>query len=70
VSRRCARPGCGEEAVATLRYVYADMLVWIEAIDGAHEPNDYDLCLRHGARVKVPNGWVLDDRRHPFTLAS
>jgi hypothetical protein len=49
--------------VATLRYAYAIQTVWIEALSGHHEPNDYDLCSRHAARISVPNGWTLDDRR-------
>jgi hypothetical protein len=69
MSRRCVRPGCSEPAVATLRYAYGEAVAWLEALPARREPNDYDLCLRHAARVQVPQGWRLEDRRRPERLA-
>ena len=35
---------------------------------GEREPHGYDLCERHTAKLSVPNGWRLDDRRHAESL--
>ena len=64
--RLCARPSCGGPAAATLLYHYATRAVWIENLDEEIDINAYDLCSRHAARLTVPVGWVLDDRRTPI----
>ena len=61
--RQCSRPGCAEPAAATLTYVYARQAVWLDELSLERDPHGYDLCARHAARVRVPNGWELDDRR-------
>ena len=30
------------------------------------DPSAYDLCSGHAARLKVPVGWALEDRRTPI----
>jgi hypothetical protein len=37
--------------------------VWIDDLADERDPHSYDLCERHAARLSVPNGWRLDDRR-------
>jgi hypothetical protein len=61
--RQCARPGCSAAAGATLSYDYAARVVWLEPLHGEPHPATHDLCERHAARLSVPNGWRLDDRR-------
>lgn len=69
--RRCARPGCGEAAAATLSYDYASATVWLDALTIEGHPMTHDLCRRHGAGTRVPRGWELVDRRvEPEPLAS
>jgi hypothetical protein len=63
VSRQCSRPGCAESATNTLTYQYAKGVVWIDDLTREREPHGYDLCARHAARLSVPHGWRLDDRR-------
>jgi hypothetical protein len=63
VARHCTRTGCASPAVATLTYQYARQLVWLDPLVAERDPHAYDLCDRHAARVSVPNGWRLDDRR-------
>lgn len=63
VLRQCSRPTCSEDATATLTYVYGGRLVFLDLLSTARDPNDYDLCARHADRVRVPNGWGLEDRR-------
>lgn len=64
-TRLCARPGCGEQAAASLAYDYASRTVWLDdlgagvtATSGAHL-----LCANHAERTGVPVGWALEDRR-------
>lgn len=61
--RQCSRPTCSEHATATLTYVYASGVVTLDRLSAVRDPNDYDLCTRHADRVRVPNGWHLEDRR-------
>jgi hypothetical protein len=72
MNRQCSRPGCAEPAQATLTYHYARGAVWIDDLTAEREPHGYDLCERHAARISVPHGWRLDDRRSadaPLQLA-
>jgi len=62
-ARQCSRIGCAERAAATLAYDYARSHVWIGELAPERDPHDYDLCSRHAARVSVPHGWRLEDRR-------
>lgn len=61
--RQCSRTGCAEEAIATLSYQYARSIVWVDELATERDPHNYDLCQRHTARLSVPNGWRLEDRR-------
>jgi Protein of unknown function (DUF3499) len=62
VLRRCARPDCALPAAASLSYDYRARMVWLD--DGlAPDPSHHALCERHAARLRVPSGWQLVDRR-------
>jgi len=63
VSRKCARPGCGGSAVATLSYAYADGVVWLEDLAPEAHPMVHDMCRMHAESVRVPLGWQLRDHR-------
>jgi hypothetical protein len=63
MSRQCSRTGCAELATVTLSYQYARSIVWLDDLYEEREPHAYDLCQRHTARLSVPNGWRLEDRR-------
>lgn len=63
VSRSCARPGCGNVAVATLSYAYADGLVVLDDLAPERHPMVHDLCAQHSAGLRVPLGWELRDER-------
>ena len=63
MSRQCSRTGCAEAATVTLSYQYARSIVWLDDLSGERDPHSYDLCQRHAARLSVPNGWRLEDRR-------
>ncbi|MEN9823546.1 MAG: DUF3499 family protein [Ilumatobacteraceae bacterium] len=67
--RQCSRTGCAEEAIATLSYQYARSIVWVDELAAERDPHNYDLCQRHTARLSVPNGWRLEDRRVRQQLA-
>ena len=69
VTRQCSRTGCASGAVATLAYQYGEAIVWIDELADERDPHCYDLCERHAARLSVPNGWRLDDRREQRVLA-
>lgn len=64
--RHCARPTCGARAAATLTYHYGSRTVWLDNLDEEREPSAYDLCMGHAARMRVPVGWALEDRRTPI----
>ncbi|MEM1335972.1 MAG: DUF3499 family protein [Actinomycetota bacterium] len=61
--RQCSRSGCSEAAAVTLSYDYEHSQVWIDHLWPERDPHVYDLCDRHAARLSVPQGWHLDDRR-------
>jgi Protein of unknown function (DUF3499) len=63
MTRRCARPGCGDSATATLSYRYATSTVWLDDVAPEPDPSTYDLCRRHAAGLTVPHGWTLTDGR-------
>jgi hypothetical protein len=67
--RQCSRPGCSETATVTLSYQYGRSLVWLDDLLLDRDPHAYDLCERHAARLSVPNGWRLEDRR-PLRLVT
>jgi len=61
--RQCSRTGCSERAEVTLTYHYGRSQVWLDELSPERDPHSYDLCGRHAARLSVPSGWLLDDRR-------
>lgn len=61
--RQCSRSGCSDTAAVTLTYHYGQSQVWIDRLSPEREPHAYDMCERHAARLSVPLGWHLDDRR-------
>lgn len=71
MQRQCSRSGCAESAVITLSYQYARSAVWLDDLSPERDPHAYDLCRRHGARLSVPHGWRMEDRRtsREFALA-
>jgi hypothetical protein len=60
--RQCARPGCSAPATITLSYDYAGRTVWLDPLLDDDHPARHDLCDRHGSRLSVPNGWLLERR--------
>ena len=69
MNRQCSRTGCAEAASSTLSYQYGRAIVWLDDLTASRDPHDYDLCERHTARLSVPNGWRLEDRRSRRVLA-
>jgi hypothetical protein len=63
MTRQCSRTGCASSATATLSYQYGQAQVWLDELSPERDPHSYDLCDRHTARLSVPNGWRLQDRR-------
>jgi len=61
--RQCSRPACSEAAAVTLMYHYRRSQVWLDDLHQERDPHAYDLCGRHAARLSVPLGWHLLDRR-------
>ena len=57
--RPCSRPSCGEAAIATLTYVYADSTAVLGPLATLAEPHCYDLCERHASRLTAPRGWAM-----------
>lgn len=68
MSRHCTRTGCSLPAAVTLSYQYQLALVWMDDLAAERDPHNYDLCERHAARLSVPNGWRLEDRRRQRLL--
>jgi len=63
MSRRCARPGCGQSADTTLSFEYSSRQVWLDPLHPFDSPANHDLCHRHAERTHPPRGWALRDRR-------
>lgn len=62
VSASCSRPACQRSPAATLTYDYASRVATLDHLAPSH-PMQYDLCAEHTARLSVPKGWSLVDRR-------
>lgn len=58
-SRRCSRPGCGREAVATLTYAYAEQTAVVGPLVEDEDPHSWDLCAEHAERITAPQGWEM-----------
>ena len=59
MARRCSRPGCKQDAVYTLTYVYRDSTAVLGPLAAFVEPHCYDLCEPHAARLVAPRGWEV-----------
>ena len=57
MARRCSRPGCKQDAVYTLTYVYRDSTAVVGPLAAYTEPHCYDLCDSHAGRLTAPLGW-------------
>ncbi|MCG2799856.1 MAG: DUF3499 domain-containing protein [Cellulomonas sp.] len=57
--RQCSRTACGQPAVATLTYVYADSTAVLGPLSQLAEPHSYDLCSVHAQRLTAPRGWEV-----------
>ena len=57
--RSCSRAGCKSFATMTLTYIYAESTAVVGPLATYSEPHAYDLCVLHGTRLKVPNGWSV-----------
>ena len=57
--RPCSKVACGDDAVATLTYDYADAMAVLGPLSYRSEPHSYDLCGRHSERLSVPLGWQV-----------
>jgi hypothetical protein len=68
MNRQCSRTGCAEVAATTLTYQYGRAQVWLDDLSDERDPHSYDLCERHTARLSVPNGWQLENRRSGRSL--
>ncbi|MEN0101680.1 DUF3499 family protein [Curtobacterium sp. RRHDQ66] len=63
--RICSKVACGASASSTLTYDYGDSMVVVGPLSTRVEPHGYDLCARHAARLRVPQGWHVI-RREPL----
>jgi hypothetical protein len=52
--RACSKVACGDDAVATLTYDYADAMAVLGPLSYRTEPHSYDLCARHAERLSAP----------------
>lgn len=57
ISRQCSRTACGQPALATLTYVYAEQTAVLGPLATYAEPHSYDLCSRHATSLTAPRGW-------------
>lgn len=58
-ARRCSRTGCGNPAVATLTFAYAECTAVVGPLARSAEPHSYDLCADHAAGLTAPKGWDI-----------
>lgn len=64
VSRHCSKTACGNRAVATLTYVYAEQTAVLGPLATYAEPHSYDLCGDHATRLTAPRGWDVVRLEH------
>nr|WP_276517343.1 DUF3499 family protein [Corynebacterium parakroppenstedtii] len=55
----CCRPGCGRPAAATLVYSHAEETVIVGPLSSDDNPHSWDLCARHSAQFRPPEGWTV-----------
>jgi hypothetical protein len=61
--RLCARPGCGADAAATLRFSPIQREASLIDIDLMSARTEGDLCDRHATALTLPRGFHLNDER-------
>ncbi|MGH9068589.1 MAG: DUF3499 family protein [Acidimicrobiales bacterium] len=61
----CVRPGCGAPASASLTYDYQARTVWLDDLDAGPAMRAWGVCPAHADGLRVPLGWVREDRRQP-----
>ena len=60
----CSKPGCPGTGTAVLGYDYAERLAVIDDRDALDpSPHLYVLCSTCAAKLTLPMGWTLKDRR-------
>lgn len=59
ISRQCSKTACGNNAFATLTYVYAEQTAVLGPLATYAEPHSYDLCDDHARRLTAPRGWDI-----------
>lgn len=57
--RRCSRPGCGQPALATLTYAYAESTAVVGPLTSQPDPHSWDLCQKHSEKITAPVGWEI-----------
>ena len=63
MTRQCSRTCCRAPATIRLGYHYMAATVWLDDIGPAEDRTPFELCAVHADRVRVPVGWLLEDRR-------
>ena len=58
-TRCCSRTACKQSPVYTLTFVYRDSTAVLGPLSAYEEPNTYDLCEKHAARLVAPRGWDI-----------
>lgn len=58
-TRRCSRPGCGQPALATLTYAYAESTAVVGPLTNQPDPHSWDLCQKHSEKITAPVGWEI-----------
>jgi hypothetical protein len=61
--RACAKTGCSDEAVATAALRYRERILLVGDLIPSRDPNLFDLCEGHAARMTAPYGWRRIDGR-------
>lgn len=57
--RRCSRPGCGQPALSTLTYAYAESTAVVGPLTSQPDPHSWDLCQKHSEKITAPVGWEI-----------
>jgi len=57
LGRSCSRVSCRSKATMTLTYIYSESTAVLGPLATFSEPHSYDLCVTHGHRLTVPQGW-------------
>lgn len=65
LGRKCDRPGCNQEATATMVFDYRRAEAWLCELWPEEGPGSYDFCARHAERFSPPAGWTFVDKRAP-----